>query len=124
MLEAPLSQEDRNPTSNASQWAPRLSASLPRSVRSPVPCVFLEPDLPWGGQGQDDQHREQGQGEALVSVPGLQDRQSTGQEKVTHWQEGGKAVGTTGSPAQPSPAVSARAMVPTSLSLHGARHGH
>ena len=41
-------------------------------------------------EGQDDQHAEQRQGEALVSVPGLRDWRGAGQDEVPHCGEQGK----------------------------------
>ena len=92
-LTAALSEADRNPATNIAHGGDPVKATAqPGSVRNHVPCESLEPDLPWGGQGQDDQHGEQGQGEALVDVPGRQSRRSTGQEEVTHWWEDGKGL--------------------------------
>lgn len=101
---------------------PVKAAALPRSLH-PIPRDFLEPDLPRGGQGQDDQHGEQGQGEALVSVPGLQVGRHTGQEEVTHWREGGRNRGRMSlwlSPSSQSPAPGPQLSIP-GKGCHGHR---
>lgn len=77
-----------------------------------VPCVFLETNLLRGRQGQDDQHGEQGQGEALVGVPGLQGRRGTGQEEVTHWREGGRTCSEPCTAFAQPPATGSRLPVP------------
>lgn len=80
----------QKPPPNASEGGDPAPALAPRRGLQPIPCVFLEADLPWRGEGQDDQHAEQRQGEALVSVPGLRDWRGAGQDEVPHCREQGK----------------------------------
>ena len=80
----------QKPPPNFSQGGDPALALAPRRGLQPVPCVFLEANLPWCGEGQDDQRAEQGQGEALIGVPGLRGRRGARQEEVPHCGEGGK----------------------------------
>ena len=80
----------QRPPPNTSQGGDPAPALAPRRGLQPVPCVFLEANLPWCGEGQDDQRAEQGQGEALIGVPGLWGWRGARQEEVPHCGEGGK----------------------------------
>lgn len=80
----------QKPPPNASRGGDPAPAIAPKRGLQPVPCIFLEADLPRRGEGQDDQRAEQSQGEALVNVPGLRGRWGAGQDEVPHCREGGK----------------------------------
>lgn len=81
---SPIPGGQKSPTKRPPRWGPSPSHRPARKGLQPVPCVFLEADLTWGGQGQDGQHGEQREGEALVGVPGLRGWRGAGQQQVAH----------------------------------------